>query len=241
MEIITVKNYDEMSSEAANIVAQLLQSKQNAVIGLATGSTPEGLYARLVHMYEEKVIDFEAVTCFNLDEYIGLTPDHPQSYHHYMDHHLFRKVNVKEDNVHIPSCGSANIETACREYDNKIKETGGIDLQILGLGVNGHIGFNEPSDHLQIDTHLVDLSRETVEENSRFFNLKEDVPRQAITMGVGSIMKAKRIMLLASGEKKAEAVRRMASGRVSTWHPASVLQLHQNVLIIVDREAASLL
>lgn len=241
METIIVKNYDEMSSEAANVIARLLQSRQNAVLGLATGSTPEGLYARLVQMYEEKVIDFEAVTCFNLDEYAGLSPDHPQSYHYYMNHHLFNKVNVKKNNIYIPSCGTANIETACGEYDRKIKESGGIDLQILGLGVNGHIGFNEPADQLHLNTHLVNLAKETIEENSRFFSTEEDVPRQAITMGVGSIMRAKRIMLLASGGKKAEAVRQMTCGKVSTRHPASLLQLHQNVLIVVDREAASLL
>lgn len=241
MEIIIVKNYDEMSSEAANIVAQLLQLKQNAVLGLATGSTPEGLYARLVQMYEEKIIDFEAVTCFNLDEYAGLSPDHPQSYHYYMDHHLFSKVNVKQGNMHIPSHGTANVEAACREYDKKIKEAGGIDLQLLGLGVNGHIGFNEPADCLHKDTHFVVLSKETIEANSRFFPAEDDVPRQAITMGVGSIMSADRIMLLASGGGKAEAVRQMTCGTLSTQHPASLLQLHQNVLVIIDRDAASLL
>ena len=241
MEIIIVNNYDEMSAEAANVFAQLLQAKHNAVLGLATGSTPEGLYARLVQMYEEKVIDFEAVTCFNLDEYAGLSPDHPQSYQYYMDYHLYSKVNVKKDKVHIPSCNTESIETACREYDRKIKEAGGIDLQILGLGVNGHIGFNEPADQLHLNTHLVNLAKETIEENSRFFSAKEDVPRQAITMGVGTIMSAERIVLLASGEKKAEAVRQMACGRLSTQHPASLLQLHQDALVIIDMDAASLL
>ncbi len=241
MEILTVENYDEMSAEAANIIAQLLRLKQNAVLGLATGSTPEGLYACLVKMYEEKEIDFEKVTCFNLDEYAGLSPDHPQSYHYYMDRHLFSKVNVKKGNINIPRCGVENIETACRDYDKKIHQSGGIDLQLLGLGLNGHIGFNEPADYLQKDTHLVNLSRETIEANSRFFPTEDDVPRQAITMGVGSIMSAARIMLLASGEKKADAVKQMTCGKVSTHHPASLLQLHRNVLVIIDKEAARLI
>lgn len=241
MEISIVDNYSEMTAEAANIIAQLLRSKQDAVFGLATGSTPEGLYARLVQMYEEKEIDFKEVTCFNLDEYAGLSPDHPQSYSYYMNRHLFSKVNVKKDNIHIPGCAVENIETVCRDYDRKIHEAGGIDLLLLGLGVNGHIGFNEPADYLHKDTHLVNLSRETIEANSRYFPTEDDVPRQAITMGVGSIMRAARIILLASGEKKADAVKQMTCGRVSTHHPASLLQLHRNVLVIIDSDAARLL
>ncbi len=242
MDLKIVDNYDDMSEIAANIVAGLMQSKRTAVLGLATGSTPEGMYARLVEMYREGRIDFSSVITFNLDEYVGLAPEHPQSYHQYMNKHLFDHVNTRPNNISIPYC-SSNDDPAvvCAEFENRIKQAGGIDLQILGIGVNGHVGFNEPASRLRTATHLVELAEETIKANSRFFESVAEVPRKAITMGMGSIMGAKKVVLLASGENKAEAVRDSFSGLLSTETPASLLQLHRDVIVVVDREAASLL
>ncbi len=241
MDIVIVDSYKSMSIKAAEIIAEQVRKKNDTVLGLATGSTPEGMYACLIEMYDEKKIDFSAVVTFNLDEYIGLPPDHPQSYHHYMHRHFFDHVNVKAGNINIPHCEGRDPGSICREYERKIREAEGIDLQILGIGTNGHIGFNEPGEYLYTGTHLVELAEETIEANSRFFDSRGEVPEQAVTMGVGSIMGAARIVLLASGESKAEAVRKMCSGKVSTGHPASLLQLHRAVTVIADREAASLL
>ncbi len=242
MDLKIVDNYSEMSEIAANTVAGLVQSKQAAVLGLATGSTPEGMYARLVEIYREGAIDFNSVKTFNLDEYVGLAPEHPQSYHQYMNKHLFDHVNIKPNNTSIPYC-SSNDDPAvvCAEFENKIKQAGGIDLQVLGIGVNGHVGFNEPASHLRTTTHLVELAEETIEANSRFFNTVDEVPGKAITMGMGSIMGARKVILLASGKNKAKAVRSSFSGLISTETPASLLQLHREVMVVVDREAASLL
>lgn len=242
MELIIVDNYDAMSDTAANLIAGLLKKNKNAVLGLATGSTPEGMYGRLVEMCRKGLIDFSAVKTFNLDEYIGLDPAHPQSYHYYMHRKLFDHVNINPDNISIPYSESLEgIEEICREFDKKIEQAGGIDLQVLGIGVNGHIGFNEPARCLRADTHLVELAEETIEANSRFFQSKGEVPRKAITMGMGSIMKAKQVLLMASGENKAEAVRDSFSGLVSTEVPASLLQLHRDAAVVLDRKAASLL
>lgn len=241
MEIKTVNNYRELSEKAAAIVAGELNRRPDSVLGLATGSTPEGMYAQLVKMYNKKEIDFNDVVTFNLDEYAGLSPEHPQSYHFYMYSNFFDHVNIKPGNIHIPYCGDQDLDLACKEYDQKIKDAGGINLQILGLGVNGHIGFNEPCEYLYTDTHLVDLTAETIEANSRFFSSREEVPRQAVTMGVASIMHAEKILLMAAGENKARAVQLMCCGRITTSLPASLLQLHRNIVLIVDREAAALL
>jgi len=242
MDIEVVDNYSVMSEIAANMVAGLIQEKENAVLGLPTGSTPEGMYTHLVEMYREGKIDFSAVVTFNLDEYVGLAEDHPQSYYQYMKNKLFDHVNIKQENYSIPSCSGSNDHALiCDEYEKRIKEAGGIDLQVLGLGVNGHIGFNEPASYLRATTHLVELAEETVKTNSRFFDSVDDVPGQAITMGMGSIMGANKILLLASGEKKAKAVKKSFSGLIYTEHPASLLQLHRNLVVILDREAGSLL
>lgn len=241
MDIRIVENYDEMSQKAAAIVADRVMKNKKMVLGLATGSTPEGLYALLVKMFREGRVDFSDVTCFNLDEYRNLSPEHPQSYNHYMQRHFFSQVNVKPQNINIPDCHEEEIKAACREYDQKIFQAGGIDLQLLGLGVNGHIGFNEPGSSLHVATHLVDLSEETIEANSRFFNDSGEVPRQAVTMGLGSIMQAESILLLASGKSKSEAVKAMCSGWVTTEIPASFLQLHRNAVVIIDNEAAALI
>lgn len=236
-----MENYDELSKQAAEIVAEQVREKNDSVLGLPTGSTPEGMYAYLVSIYKKSEIDFNAVVTFNLDEYVGLPPDHPQSYNYYMHSNLFDHVNVKKSNVHIPHCKDQDPDLMCREYEQKIKNAGGIDLQILGIGTNGHIGFNEPDKYLYTETHLVELTEETIEANSRFFKSRDEVPLKAVTMGVGSILAAAKIILLASGESKAEVISEMCSGKVTTRVPASLLQLHRDVTIYVDREAASLL
>jgi glucosamine-6-phosphate deaminase len=241
MKIHIVEDYARLSEKAAGIVASQVILKNNSVLGLATGSTPEGMYRRLVQMHREGTVDFSAVVTFNLDEYFGLSPGHPQSYHNYMHEHLFNHVNVPALNIHIPSGVADNIDTYGKEYDRKIAEAGGIDLQVLGIGGNGHIGFNEPGEFLNEQTHIVDLTEDTIEANSRFFDTIEEVPRQAVTMGMGSIMRARRILLLASGKGKAAAIRDTLSGRVDPRVPASFLQLHRNVYVVIDREAASLL
>ncbi len=236
-----VDDYDAMSEFAAKLVADLIIFKKKAVLGFATGSTPEGMYTRLVEMYRQGKIDFKAVTAFNLDEYVSLSPDHPQSYYAYMCNNIFKHVNINPKKINIPSSNSENINERCKDYEKKITKAGGIDLQVLGIGINGHIGFNEPAQYLRSSTHLVELAEETIKANSRFFQSIDEVPRQAITMGMGSIMKANRILLLASGGKKAEAIRNSFSGFVTTESPASFLQLHKDAVIVIDRKAASLL
>ncbi len=238
---IIVEDYRELSEKAAALVVEQIVRKKDAVLGLATGSTPEGMYARLVDIYRESRIDFSEVVTFNLDEYVGLPPDHRQSYHYYMHRHFFKHVNIKPHNIHIPEGYKKETGEACREYEQKIREAGGIDLQLMGIGVNGHIGFNEPDVSLPVYTSLVDLAEETIEANSRFFESRSEVPRQAITMGIGTIMRASNLLLLASGESKAEALKHCFSGRVSTEFPASLLQLHREFTLLADKEAASLL
>lgn len=241
MKINIVDDYQGMSVEAARIVADQLSRKKDTVLGLATGSTVEGLYRELVKANDGGMIGFENVTTFNLDEYIGLGPGHPQSYHYYMHRHLFGHVNITPEQINIPAGLEEDHERTCRNYELEIKAAGGIDLQILGIGVNGHIGFNEPAGELKAETHLVDLSAETIKANSRFFDSMDEVPRRAITMGVGSIMHARTIMLLASGENKARAIEWTVNGPITTAVPASLLQLHRRCVLVLDREAASLL
>jgi len=241
MIIHVVEDYKQLSAKAADIVANQVMLKNNAVLGLATGSTPEGMYQQLVQMHREGTVDFSRVVTFNLDEYLGLSPEHPQSYHYYMRHHLFDHINISLQNTHIPLGQANNMNKMCLEYDGKIAAAGGIDLLVLGIGANGHIGFNEPNTHLKVQTHIIDLTQDTIEANSRFFDMPEEVPRQAVTMGMGSIMKARRIMLLASGTNKAPAIEETLSGRITTAVPASFLQLHHDVIFILDREAAAFL
>lgn len=241
MEIRIAADYNELSQRAAEIVAEQVLAKKKSVLGLATGSTPEGMYAELVRMNRQGNLDFSEVITFNLDEYLDLSPDHPQSYYYYMKHHFFNQANIKSSNISMPCTDQNNLEMSCPEYDQSIINSGGIDLQVLGIGTNGHIGFNEPDRFLSLNTHVVDLAEETIDANSRFFKSRDEVPRRAVTMGLGSIMKAKRILLLASGLSKAGAVKEMLSGKVSTELPASLLQLHSNALVIADYEAATLL
>lgn len=241
MEIYIVDDYQQLSMKAANFVASQVILKKNTVLGLATGSTPEGMYSRLVQMNHEGIVDFSKVITFNLDEYLGLASEHPQSYHFYMYNHFLAHINIAPQNTHILPGITGDIKKTCREYEQKIREAGGIDLQILGIGINGHIGFNEPGSFLKVQTHLMGLTKETIVANSRFFPTLADVPRQALTMGMGAILQAKRILLLANGKSKARAIQEMVNGRVTTAVPASFLQLHRNLTLVLDKEAASLL
>lgn len=241
MKVIITVNYEEMSKKAAEIVKKQIKEKPNTVLGLATGSTPLGMYKHLIEMYKRGEIDFSNVITFNLDEYIGLSPDHPQSYHYFMFHNFFNHINIKKENVHIPNGIAEDLEEECRKYEEEIEKAGGIDLQILGIGINGHIGFNEPDESIETKTHVVTLTEKTINANKRFFKNAEEVPRKAITMGLGSIMKAKKIVLLASGKNKAEAIKETIKGQLTTKVPATVLALHHDVTIIIDKEAASLI
>ncbi|HHT49783.1 MAG TPA: glucosamine-6-phosphate deaminase [Firmicutes bacterium] len=241
MRVLIEKDYTEMSKKAALMVAGQVLLQPATVLGLATGSTTLGLYQELIGMYRRGEVDFANVTTFNLDEYYSLGPDHPQSYHYFMYENLFNHINVKAERIHLPSGTAADIKAACAAYERKITEAGGIDLQVLGVGVNGHIGFNEPNPSLPVYTDLVDLTEETIQVNSRFFRSVEEVPRQAVTMGIGTILKARRIILLANGRHKAEAIRKTVSGMVTSACPSSFLQTHPDVTIILDQEAAALL
>jgi len=239
MKIIVIKNYQELSKKAAKIVIKAMKKKPNIVLGLATGSTPLGLYQKLIEAYKKNEIDFSKVTTFNLDEYYGLDSNHPQSYNRFMWENLFDRVNIKPENVHIPSGKSKNIKTYCRFYEAKIKKAGGIDLQILGIGRDGHIGFNELSFPLDSRTRLVKLAGTTIKDNARFFKNKREVPKFAITMGIATILEAKKIILLASGKNKTEAVAKAIEGPISNECPASALQSHANATFIVDKAVAS--
>jgi glucosamine-6-phosphate deaminase len=239
MRVIIERDYDALSVRAADFITQLIKRKPNAVLGMATGSTPLGLYRELRRRHKEEELDFSRVTTFNLDEYYGLKREHPQSYHHFMWETLFKHINVREANVNIPSGTPQDIESACAEYEQRIKDAGGIDLQILGIGTNGHIGFNEPGSSLASRTRLVTLTTGTITDNSRFFSADEEVPQFAITMGVGTIMEAKTCLIMASGASKATAWADFIEGPVTAFVPASVLQFHPQVIAIGDEEATS--
>jgi len=243
MQLLIEKSYSDMSRKAAEIVAAEIKKKKRKTfkLGMATGSTPKKLYEILSRMNREKIIDFSDVITFNLDEYIGLSPSHPQSYHRYMQDNLFNHINIKPENIHIPVNSKENTRDVCREYEKKIRKAGGIDLQILGIGRNGHIGFNEPGTGIDSRTSEVILSSETISDNSRFFNSAQEVPRRAITMGIATIMDAKKILLIASGDRKAEALYRTISNPVSEDVPASLLRKHPGLTILCDSKAARLL
>jgi len=241
MRVIITNSYDEMSKEAAKIVAGQIYLKPDSVLGLATGSTPLQMYKKLIAVHEMVGLDFSQVTSFNLDEYIGMSPDNPQSYHYFMKHNFFDFINIKPENIFIPDGMAEDIDAEGKRYDALIEEKGGIDLQILGIGRNAHIGFNEPDIKFEATTHKVKLDDETIEANSRFFENESEVPRYAISMGIKTIMLAKKVVLLASGSNKAEAVYNAVYGSISPSAPASILQLHRDVTVIVDREAGALL
>lgn len=241
MKVIITKNYDELSKKAAMLVKEQIDKKHDSVLGLATGSTPIGMYKELIKIYKQGLIDFSNIVTFNLDEYVGLDENHPQSYHRFMFENFFNYINIKRENIHIPNGISDDFTKECEMYDKEIEEIGEIDLQVLGLGVNGHIGFNEPDDYINTKTHIVSLKDETINSNKRFFKSIDDVPRKAITMGLGTIMKAKKIILLASGKNKAQAIKETLKGYLTTDVPSTVLTMHSNVYVIIDNDAASLL
>src|SRR5436309_8297444 len=228
-----------MSKVAARIVAEVLNTKPNAVLGMATGSTPLGLYQELVRLHKEEQLDFARVTTFNLDEYVGLTASHPQSYHYFMHEHFFQHVNIPRQNINIPSGTTSNYPAFCKWYEERIAECGGIDLQILGIGSDGHIAFNEPASSLSSRTRLKTLAKSTIDDNARFFKSRDEVPIYAITMGVGTIMEARKILLLANGKKKADAVAHAVEGPVTSMITASALQMHADSAVYVDEDAAS--
>ena len=238
MKVTIVRDYNELSSKTAQLIIEQIINKKNSVLGLATGSTPNGMYKELIRLNQEVKVDFSEVITFNLDEYYGLSPEHPQSYHFFMWDSFFKHINIKKENVHLLNGITGNIAKECKQYEALIQKSGGIDLQILGIGNNGHIGFNEPDISLNTRTHLVNLTAKTIRANSRFFNNAREVPKQAITMGIGTIMQAKKIILLANGKRKARVIERTINGPITTKVPATVLQLHNNVTIIVDQEAA---
>lgn len=237
MRVIVCDNYNEVSEKAAQIVAGQIYLKPNCILGLATGSTPIGMYEKLSAMHAEGKLDFSDVTTFNLDEYYPIKKSNSQSYDYFMNEQLFSKVNVKKQNIHIPNGETDSPEDECKNYDALIDATGGVDVQILGIGVNGHIGFNEPDAELVSGTHVTALTESTVKANSRFFASEDEVPTKALTMGIATILKAKKIVLLANGKNKHEAVKTLLSGKITTSVPASLLNVHNDVVIICDKEA----
>jgi len=239
MEVIIRPTYQEMSRAAAQAVARVMYAKPNAVLGMATGSTPQGLYQELVRMHREEGLDFSQVTTFNLDEYVGLPVSHNQSYHYFMHENFFRHVNIPPQNIYIPSGTTNNYHAFCAWFEKRINDCGGIDIQILGIGSDGHIAFNEPGSSLTSRTRLKTLARQTIEDNARFFHRIEDVPIYAITMGVGTILEARELILLANSEKKADAVAQAVEGPVTSMITASALQMHPRATVFVDEPAAS--
>ncbi len=239
MLVVIKENYDDMSKAGAQQVASLVREKPDCVLGFATGSTPLGMYRELIRMHTEEGLDFSKVVTFNLDEYVGLRPSHKQSYHYFMYENLFKFINVDQRYVHIPMGMAEDIDAHCAWYEQKINEFGGIDLQILGIGANGHIAFNEPGSSLGSRTRIKTLSAKTVRDNARFFKKPDEVPRYALTMGVGTIMEAKRLLLLASGAVKADAIKATVEGPITAKYPATIVQLHRYATIIIDKEASS--
>lgn len=241
MRILCAKDYKEMSEMAADIIGAEVLLKPDAVLGLATGSTPIGTYEELVRRYEAGRLDFSKIKTVNLDEYRGLTRDNDQSYYYFMHSHLFDHININKNNTNVPDGMEPDALKAGQDYENIIKNYGGIDLQLLGLGNNGHIGFNEPGDEFIDKTHVVDLTESTIEANKRFFASIDDVPKQAYTMGIGSIMRAKRVLMVVNGKGKAEIVKEAFFGPITPKVPASILQLHNDFILIGDVEALSCL
>lgn len=237
MKIVCCNDYKEMSRVAADIVSDVVKNKPNCVLGLATGSTPEGLYAELIAKYRGGELDFSAVTTVNLDEYYPITPENEQSYRYFMNTKLFDHVNVDKANTHVPNGNAEDAAAEAARYEAFVRELGGADIQVLGIGRNGHIAFNEPAEALYPATHVTDLTEDTIEANARFFESIDQVPTLALTMGMGTILSAKKIIILANGKGKHEAVKTMLSGMVSTDCPASFLNLHADVTLICDTAA----
>ena len=239
MKIIKAKTYDELSRKAANVISSQIILKPNSVLGLATGSSPIGTYDQLIERYRQGDLDFSQIKTVNLDEYLGLDRSNDQSYYYFMNHHLFEHVNIVPENTHIPNGMEQDTEKACADYEAIVQSLGGIDLQLLGLGNNGHIGFNEPGTPFETRTHCVALAESTIQANSRFFEKLEDVPTKACTMGTKTIMSAKKILIIVNGAGKADIVNKAFFGPVTPEVPASILQMHPDVTLIADEEALS--
>ncbi len=239
MEIVKVKNYEEMGEKACDLIVEKVNSLDNPVLGLATGSTPEGMYQQMIDSFQRNEVSFTKTTTFNLDEYVGLSGNNPNSYRFYMNDKLFKHIDLPANRAYLPNGDADDLQKECRDYETLMYKAEYIDVQVLGLGLNGHIGFNEPGTAFDSRTHIVDLDETTRKANARFFDSLDDVPKKAITMGIETIMESKKILLLVAGEKKAEAVYRLVNGETSEEFPASILQKHENVTLIADEEALS--
>lgn len=239
MDIIRARDYEDMSLKAAGIVADLIRKKPDAVLGLATGSSPIGLYKALIDMYQRGELDMSGVTTANLDEYVGLSPDNEQSYRYFMDHYLFDHVNIDKARTFVPDGMAEDSDAECRRYEALLSKIGERDLQLLGLGLDGHIGFNEPSEAFSDVTCCVELDQSTIEANKRFFSSAEEVPGKAYTMGIGTIMRAKKILMVVNGEAKADILEKVIRGPVCPGVPASILRFHRDVTIVADEAALS--
>lgn len=239
MRVILCDNYDEVSKAATKLVESQINLKPNCVLGLATGSTPVGMYKRLIEKCKNGELDFSEVTTFNLDEYYPISRDNDQSYYYFMNENLFGEININKENIHIPNGEAKDVESECEEYEKMIEEAGGIDLQILGIGQNGHIGFNEPDDNLNSKTHVTELTESTIKANSRFFDSIDDVPTKALTMGIATILKSKKIILMACGKEKSDAIAELLTDDIKTENPATMLKVHPDVVLICDKEAYS--
>ena len=240
IKIVRARDYKDLSRKAANIISAQVILKPDCVLGLATGDSPIGTYDQLIDWYKKGDVDFSGVKTYNLDEYYGIADEDPQSYHYFMNVHFFDHINIDPKNVHVPAGSNTDVDEVCTSYDKMVADAGFCDLQLLGIGRNGHIGFNEPGDVFSKGTHCVDLTESTIEANSRLFEREEDVPRRAYTMGVQTIMNARSIVVVANGEKKAQAVHAKCFRPVTPQCPASILQLHTNVTLVADEEALSL-
>ena len=237
MKVIRAKDYDQMSRKAANIISAQVIMKPNAVLGLATGSTPIGTYQQLIEWYQKGDVDFSQVTTINLDEYRGLSKQHPQSYWYFMHENFFDFVNVPEENINVPDGANPDSTAACKAYDEVIRKAGGIDLQLLGIGVDGHIGFNEPGNAFELETHCVDLTETTIKSNQRFFEGEEQVPKQAYTIGIKTIMQARKVLMVVNGTEKAGIVKEAFFGPVTPKVQASILQMHPDFTLVGDEAA----
>lgn len=238
MRLIITDDFQEMSLRAARIVAGQVELKPDSNLGLPTGSTPLGLYDYLIKFHKEENLSFARTSTFNLDEYYGLGQNHPKSFYQFMKENFFQEVDLPQENINFLQGKAEDVEKECYRFENKIASSGGIDLMILGIGRNGHIGFNEPGEELKSHTHLADLAPETIKANQKFFDSEEKVPRQALTMGMGTILKSRQILLMASGKSKSWAVKELMKKRVTTEFPASFLRVHSNVILLIDQEAA---
>lgn len=237
MRLILCDDYEEMSRQCTKLIASQIFLKPNCVLGLATGSTPVGVYSMLSEMNQKGELDFSEVKTFNLDEYYPIAPENPQSYHTFMNENLFSKVNLKKENTHILDGLSKDPEKECENFEKMIEDAEGIDLQLLGVGRNGHIGFNEPDENLNTNTHLTDLTKSTIEANSRFFESEDEVPKQALTMGISTILKSRKIIIMANGTAKHNAVMSLLTNQINTETPATMLKVHPDVVLICDKTA----